>query len=138
MKDANLEYIDLDQGYDESPKVYKITYKVYGINSANVEFIILHEKNAHVVGVDVADIKEELKKEHINSEFNYYIDNELYHAIGTKLVVLSVVLLGQLVGVTDKCLEIINNEVDPSDYDPDDDSANGTDGDGIESSDKSN
>jgi len=95
-----------DSDFDGYPKVYCISYKVYGVDSKSIKHLIIEVKNSYMVGIDIKDIIFQLEKEYINSEFNNIEGEIMYHTVGTEVFVYSSKYVGILSGVTDKAKAI--------------------------------
>lgn len=96
-----------ETGFDACAKIYLIEYKVYGVDPSGVKHLVIEEEGAYVIGIDAEDVIEQLKKDYINSEFNYTVENIMYHAVGTDIKVHNIELIGPLLGISLKSLKLI-------------------------------
>lgn len=96
----------MDADFDAYPKIFKIAFRVYGVDSAGVKHIVIEVNRAFMVGLDVDDIITQLKTDHINAEFNDHDGEGMYHTIGRDVVVHSVRYIGILNYMTAKTKKI--------------------------------
>jgi len=99
------EYIDDE--YEPVPKLFKCAFRVIGSNSSNQQHVILEDRSYCVVALDVQDATKQIEDDHLHIEFNGNAGSSLYHVVSTKVDVMSVRCLGELMTITDKCLDII-------------------------------
>lgn len=101
--------------YDTYPKIYKVAFRVYGVDSTGMNHLAVEVDRAYVVGLDVEDIIDQIKKDHINSEFNDHDGAEMHHMVGHRVVMHSVRCMGVLSYITTNAKKIFEIAEDDED-----------------------
>lgn len=107
----------VDVEYDTFPKIYRVAFRVYGVDSTGVNHLVVEVDDANIIGLDVDDIISQIKKDHINSEFNEHDGVGMSHIIGQRVVVHSVRYMGLLNHITTKAKNVFEIEDDEIDDD---------------------
>lgn len=68
---------------------------------------IYDEEEVNLVGTDVEDIVEQLKKDNLNTEINSKTEDGYFHAVCTKINITSVSRIGILDGISTAALKLI-------------------------------
>lgn len=98
--------------YDNAAKIYQVNFVVYGTDAKNVKHIILEEEDIYVIAIDVVDVVNQIKKDYLNSEFNFKTDTGLYHSIGQDIRIDSAKLVGVLAGISDASRKLFKLHLD--------------------------
>lgn len=105
----------MDCGFDAYPKIYRISFRVYGIDSVGIKHVVVETSQAYMVGIDVEDIVNQLKSDHLNTEFNHHDGDGMYHIIGQDVVIHSVRYIGILNYMTNKAKKLFEIPDEESD-----------------------
>ncbi len=85
----------IDADFDKYPKIYHVEFKVYGIDSQGIRHLVIDTESL-IAAINIDDISTQLKKSHLNVEFNANENGEMYHTVGQEVVIHSAELIGVL------------------------------------------
>lgn len=94
-----------DAAIDLYPKIYRVSFRVYGVDPTGVKHIASEVNKAYIIGLDVEDVINRLKSNYTNTEFNNIEDGAMYHIVGQDITVYSVKYIGMLHDMTSKSMK---------------------------------
>lgn len=99
----------IDSKEDSEPKVYSISYKIYGVDHKNILHNIASAEGALVVAINAEDVIDQLKRDFVNVEFNHTDSKGMIHIVGQTVYVESIEYYGPLAGISVKSLDYLSD-----------------------------